>query len=81
MPIATVKRSLEYISPISKPYLISGNFQSIASCPRSLTLCKVEGGTFGHKGIIARKKNTASLKELFGNLVTKLYYHFPRLIK
>lgn len=52
MPIATAKRSLENIPPISQPYFISGNFWSAASCPRILTLCKVKSGNFGHKGSI-----------------------------
>lgn len=39
-----VKRSLEDVPPISKPYFISGNFWSAASCPRSLTLCRAKGG-------------------------------------
>lgn len=50
MPMATAKRSLEDIPQISKPYFINGNFCSAASCPRILTLSKVEGGNFGHKG-------------------------------
>lgn len=49
MPRATAKRSLEDIPPISKPYFFSGNFGGAASCPRILTLCKGEGGMFGHK--------------------------------
>ena len=48
-PIATAKRSLEDIPPISKPYFISGNFWSAASCPRSRTLCELEGGSLDTK--------------------------------